>query len=298
MMLLSAGCAIAQERPCTTNDDFLNNLRGFVQQARDRGDARQYDDALDAARQTEDACTRYQAYEWLGEFWAGSPQRAAWPHAVDAFLSAYRSAGSDPARAKSLYGYSHLLMIDNDPSHAIEPVRMARDLDPKNPDIAALYAEVERGYTNPTQQQIRRGLWDTMYKELPSRAPVDGLAPRPEAAQSAGSSISIPINFVTGSTQVDPQTRANVETLAAVLADPGHPQQRFTFIGHADIRGNEDHNIILSKHRAEALRDQVEARQPSLHGRIDVDGRGSSEPLDPGHNEQAYRLNRRLQVLR
>jgi outer membrane protein OmpA-like peptidoglycan-associated protein len=37
--------------------------------------------------------------------------------------------------------------------------------------------------------------------------------------------------------------------------------------------------------------------QPSLHGRIDVVGRGSSEPIDPGHDEEAYRANRRLQVL-
>jgi outer membrane protein OmpA-like peptidoglycan-associated protein len=37
--------------------------------------------------------------------------------------------------------------------------------------------------------------------------------------------------------------------------------------------------------------------QPSLRRRIDVIGRGSSEPIDAGHDENAYRANRRLQVL-
>jgi flagellar motor protein MotB len=53
----------------------------------------------------------------------------------------------------------------------------------------------------------------------------------------------------------------------------------------------------LSKRRAEAIYEVAVLIEPSLQGRIELSGKGSSEPLDPAHNEQAYRINRRLQVL-
>jgi outer membrane protein OmpA-like peptidoglycan-associated protein len=96
---------------------------------------------------------------------------------------------------------------------------------------------------------------------------------------------------------VDERTRANIAVLAEALADPTYAQQHFTFVGHADVRGVELNNIVLSKRRAEAMAQAVVLLQPSLQGRIDVIGRGSSEPIDPGHDEEAYRANRRLQVL-
>jgi phosphate transport system substrate-binding protein len=109
--------------------------------------------------------------------------------------------------------------------------------------------------------------------------------------------VSIPINFELGTTMVDSPTRSNISVLAAALADPGYSKQHFIFVGHADVRGIEPNNIVLSKRRAEAISQAVVLLQPSLEGRIEVTGRGSSEPIDPGNDERAYRANRRLQVL-
>jgi outer membrane protein OmpA-like peptidoglycan-associated protein len=102
---------------------------------------------------------------------------------------------------------------------------------------------------------------------------------------------------VTGTTLVDEKTRSNIAVLAQSLADPNHPNQRYTFVGHADIRGDESNNVLLSKRRAEAIYQSVTLLEPSLQGRIEVTGRGSSEPIDLGNDERAYRANRRLQVL-
>jgi len=287
---------------CVPDQDFLTNLRVFAQQAHDRGDVRQFDDSVDAAEHAKDSCTRYEAYEWLGEFWATSAQRGEWRHAIDAFIAAYKLAPDDHARSRPLYHYARLLQVDDDPAHAIGPIRSARDLDPGSNEIAALYAQIEGDYNNPTKQQIKRGLWDSMYKELPDRSiPRDvpaAAAPVNARIASPDASVSIPINFETGTAIVDGQTRSNVEKLAAVLADADHPAQHFMFVGHADVRGSEANNLILSKRRAEALRESVILMQPTLQSRIEVRGRGSAEPIDPGHNERAYRLNRRLQVLR
>jgi phosphate transport system substrate-binding protein len=109
--------------------------------------------------------------------------------------------------------------------------------------------------------------------------------------------VLIPIRFDTGSTMVDVETRANVEVLASALGSPDYKAQRFVFVGHADARGSESENLVLSKRRAEAIYQSVIILQPSLTGRIEIIGRGSSEPLDPGNTESAWRKNRRLQVL-
>jgi peptidoglycan-associated lipoprotein len=95
----------------------------------------------------------------------------------------------------------------------------------------------------------------------------------------------------------DEATGSNIGILAHALADKAHPGQEFVFVGHADERGNAQTNLILSRRRAEAIYQAVVAIEPSLKGRIEVTGRGSAEPLDPGHDERAYRANRRLQVL-
>jgi outer membrane protein OmpA-like peptidoglycan-associated protein len=225
--------------------------------------------------------------------------------AVDAFVSAHELASSDPERAHTLYQYARLLNLDGDPQNAYPLIKDAKALDPNDADIAALAGKIEQRIDNPTKEQIVRGLWDSMYKPLrvasiktvhsvAESAPASAPASVPA---SSAASVSIPINFELGTTMVDERTRANIAVLAEALADPTYAQQHFTFVGHADVRGVEPNNIVLSKRRAEAMAQAVVLLQPSLQGRIDVVGRGSAEPIDPGHDEDAYRANRRLQVL-
>ena len=267
-----------------------------VDLARERLAASEEDKAEALLQQAIAACPSYQAYQSLGELEARSPRRSDKVRAVDAFLSAYELASSDQARAKTLYNYASLLNRDADPQNAYPLIRNAQTLDPKDSDIAQLSAQIERQVNNPTQEHLTRGLWNSVYKPLrvASAAPV---AQGARALVSEGPSVNIPINFETGSVMVDEKTRSNIATLAHTLSDPAHAEQRYLFVGHADIRGNEAQNIELSKRRAEAICEGVILLAPSLQGRIDVTGRGSSEPIDPARNEGAYRANRRLQVL-
>jgi outer membrane protein OmpA-like peptidoglycan-associated protein len=85
--------------------------------------------------------------------------------------------------------------------------------------------------------------------------------------------------------------------LAHALADSSMQGREFTFIGHSDIRGDDQYNLGLSLERAEAISERVVALEPSLKGRIHVEGHGSREPIDTGTDERALRANRRLQVV-
>jgi outer membrane protein OmpA-like peptidoglycan-associated protein len=277
----------------------------YLAAARDKSAASDFNEAADLAQSSIDACPSYAGFELLGESRAQSLSRPDHARAVDAFVSAHELASSDAERAHTLYQYARLLNLDGDPQNAYPLIKDAKALDPNDADIVALAGKIEQRVNNPTKEQIVRGLWDSMYKPLR----VASIKPIHSNAQSApgsapasaptgnAASVSIPINFELGTTMVDERTRANIAVLAEALADPTYAQQHFTFVGHADVRGVEPNNIVLSKRRAEAMAQAVVLLQPSLQGRIDVIGRGSSEPIDPGHDEDAYRANRRLQVL-
>jgi len=253
-------------------------------------------DAITLFRSAIETCPSYEAYELLAEALSQSPHRADRVSAVDAFVSADSMATSDVARANTRLHYARLLDDDEDPENANNLIQQARALDPRNPAIASLSTRIDDEVKKPTREQLTRGLWNSMYKPL-RIASLPNVSRAPVTDAPARSSISIPINFETGSVMTDEATSSNITILAHVLADKGHPEQQFVFVGHADVRGTEQTNLILSKRRAEAIYQAVVAAEPSLRARIKVTGRGSSEPLDPGHDERAYRANRRLQVV-
>ena len=294
LLLPAIGTAAAAQTDCEAGGRYLAA-------ARDRSAASDFNQAAELAQSALDSCPNYAGYEALGEARSRSLSRTDHVRAVDAFVSAHELASTDLERAHTLYQYARLLNLDGDPQNAYPLIKDAKALDPDNSDIATLAGKIEQRINNPTKEQIVRGLWDSMYKPL-RVASIKSVRPGVESvpaspATSNAASVSIPINFELGTTRVDDKTRANIAVLADALADATYSQQHFTFVGHADVRGVEPNNIALSKRRAEAMAQAIVLLQPSLQGRIDVLGRGSSDPIDPGHDENAYRANRRLQVL-
>lgn len=259
------------------------------------------DEALGFLQQSIASCPTFAAYQQLGELYALSPEKADKARAVDAFVEAHQLAQDDPSRARSLLHYASLLARENDPQNAYPLIKEARALDPRNDEIAKLELEIEHQVRNPTEQGLVRGLRDSLFRPLkvassPSRSG-SGAAASLKPVTANGPAINIPINFETGSTIVDELTQANVRVLARALADPSLAGRKFLFVGHADVRGADAMNMTLSTQRARAIFQSVLRLEPVLKDRIEVTGRGSSEPIDRRENEEAYRANRRLQVL-
>ena len=74
-----------------------------------------------------------------------------------------------------------------------------------------------------------------------------------------------------------------------------HPE--FTLIevqGHADERSDDNHNLKLTKDRASAVVDSL-AQRGVARDHLRSMGYGEYCPLDPGHNEQAWEKNRRVE---
>ncbi|HOC56785.1 MAG TPA: OmpA family protein [Verrucomicrobiota bacterium] len=62
--------------------------------------------------------------------------------------------------------------------------------------------------------------------------------------------------------------------------------------GNCDERGTEEYNRALGERRALAVREEL-VRLGIAPTRVDTISYGKDKPLDPGHNESAWRVNRR-----
>ena len=294
--MLWAAPAAATAEDCTLGERYRNL-------AQDRIAAFKEDEAIFFLEQAVRYCPSYEANQQLGELAAGSPEAADKRRAVTAFVAAHALADTDAKRARTLYQYGRLLNREGDPQNAYPLLMNAQALAPANTELTALLNEVRPQIDNPTQAQVVRGLSDSLYQPLIltgiAGVGMETGASEPTAAPPAwtGPSANIPINFITASTRVDEQTRTNVRTLAQALNDPTLRARQFVFVGHADARGDSAYNLELSRQRAEAIRQSVVLLEPELEGRIDIVGRGAYEPIAYENNEQAWRANRRLQVL-
>lgn len=120
-----------------------------------------------------------------------------------------------------------------------------------------------------------------------------GFAPglRPQAAKKTGSA-AVLITFVTDSAQLTTESQRALDTIARALRGGRLANLNFVVEGHADPRGGADHNLELSRSRAES----VVAYLVNEHGidrqRLLPVGKGAAEPLN--REQPAAPENRRV----
>jgi peptidoglycan-associated lipoprotein len=74
------------------------------------------------------------------------------------------------------------------------------------------------------------------------------------------------------------------------------PSVKILIEGHCDERGTEEYNLALGERRAKAAEDYL-VTLGIASDRMKIISYGKSQPVDPGHNEAAWQLNRRDQFL-
>lgn len=72
-----------------------------------------------------------------------------------------------------------------------------------------------------------------------------------------------------------------------------HPQVRVRIEGNCDERGTAEYNLALGQKRAEAVKEFLEGLGIAPK-RMHTISYGFERPLDPGHNEEAWAKNRRV----
>ena len=101
------------------------------------------------------------------------------------------------------------------------------------------------------------------------------------------------VQFEYDSAQLSPAMRATLEENAEWLSR--YPSVRILVEGHCDERGTVEYNLALGEERARAVRDYLRDLGVGS-GRMRIISYGKEFPLDPGHNEAAWRRNRRAHL--
>ncbi|MDH5179734.1 MAG: peptidoglycan-associated lipoprotein Pal [Gammaproteobacteria bacterium] len=110
--------------------------------------------------------------------------------------------------------------------------------------------------------------------------------------------VSIPekrvIYFEFDSSNIQSDFQEVITAHAAYLA--AHPDTTIVLEGHADERGTREYNIALGERRARAVQ-QLLTLQGVVEKQIQVISFGEERPVAMGHDESAWSLNRRVEIL-
>lgn len=102
------------------------------------------------------------------------------------------------------------------------------------------------------------------------------------------------IYFAFDSSEVADQDRPLVEAHAAFLV--ANPTVKVSVEGHTDERGSREYNIGLGDRRAQSIRRMLEF-QGVAPNQISVVSFGEEKPATEGHDESAWSLNRRVELV-
>jgi len=102
------------------------------------------------------------------------------------------------------------------------------------------------------------------------------------------------IYFAFDSSEVAEQDRDIVAAHAAFLS--ANPDVKVSVEGHTDERGAREYNIGLGEHRAQAVRRMLEF-QGVAPTQISTVSYGEEKPAVEGHDESAWSMNRRVELV-
>ncbi len=102
------------------------------------------------------------------------------------------------------------------------------------------------------------------------------------------------VYFAFDSSAVDAENRAIVEAHAAYLA--ANKNVKVVLEGHADERGTREYNLALGERRAQAVERMVKALGLTAD-RIKTVSYGEEKAVAMDHNEAAWALNRRVEII-
>ncbi|MGB1104686.1 MAG: OmpA family protein [Crocinitomicaceae bacterium] len=101
------------------------------------------------------------------------------------------------------------------------------------------------------------------------------------------------MNFETAKAVILQSSYASLEDLANYLIE--NPTFRIKIAGHTDSQGNDQSNLILSKKRAEAVKEFLVSRGVTAE-RIIVQYFGETKPIDTNDTPEGRARNRRVEM--
>jgi outer membrane protein OmpA-like peptidoglycan-associated protein len=149
---------------------------------------------------------------------------------------------------------------------------------------------------NPTAGDIVRALTPKLKKPAVRGlgAPNRGITVEGGDTTSPPPSIDLQVNFEFDSSNLTNDARLTLKVLGEALKAKELESLRFRITGHTDSKGTAEYNLDLSKRRAEAVRSHLVQFYAIAAARLEADGKGKTQLIDPSHPENG--INRRVQI--
>ena len=113
---------------------------------------------------------------------------------------------------------------------------------------------------------------------------------------STGRYVTHGILFDTDSDVLKPESAAVIRSIARGLET--NPNLRLQIEGHTDSTGNADHNLDLSRRRAQVVKEVLASQFNVDASRLTVAGMGATKPMDSNDTPQGRAQNRRVEFVR
>jgi outer membrane protein OmpA-like peptidoglycan-associated protein len=127
--------------------------------------------------------------------------------------------------------------------------------------------------------------------------PKPAAAAAPAAAAEAGPSVSLTVEFASGSADLTPQARQTLDQLGRALTSADLAAFRFRIEGHTDTVGSAGANKALSQRRADAVAAYLEQNFGVVPARLETAGLGQEGLAVPTPPQTANAQNRRVKVV-
>jgi outer membrane protein OmpA-like peptidoglycan-associated protein len=185
--------------------------------------------------------------------------------------------------------------------------------------VCALLSQPALAQSNPSADQILQGLKPGATRGIrpsqsaptpPAAAPATGSgtpvpAPSPHTSATAtptpatpeAPTVSLTVEFATGSAQLTPQAMATLNELGKALASPELAGNKFRIEGHTDTVGSRELNQTLSERRANSVVDYLVRKFTIDRSRLEPVGMGEEGLAVPTPPQTPEPRNRRVQVV-
>jgi outer membrane protein OmpA-like peptidoglycan-associated protein len=115
-----------------------------------------------------------------------------------------------------------------------------------------------------------------------------------DPSQPVSLSVAETVLFDTGIASVADEYEPLIDLAVQLLTSK--PNALLTVIGHTDDRGPDEVNLRLSLDRATAVANEINARGIDQE-RLDVEGRGETQPIESNESAEGRSANRRVEFL-
>jgi len=160
--------------------------------------------------------------------------------------------------------------------------------------------QIVKSLTPTSTMGTTRGIRIAPGASAPGGSTAGGSVPaagQPHAAAAKDPTVSMTVQFATGSADLTPQAVRTLTTLGQALSNPTLANYRFRIEGHTDTVGSPAYNQQLSQRRAEAVVDYLAANFHIDRNRVQAIGMGQDGLMIQTPPQTPEARNRRVQVV-